>query len=69
MTDEEIRKLFTYHSPNDQSVQHMQVIRKKSQELALLVNQLVPESADKTASIRKLREFVMTINAAIVLNQ
>lgn len=69
MQPAEIEKMFTYHAPNDSSLERLRNVRGKAMELAHLINTEIPECADKSASIRLLREAVMTANAAIVLNQ
>lgn len=69
MTDEEIDNIFTYHAPNGYSVNRLEDIRNAAKIFAKILNELVPDCADKSAAVRKLRECVMTANAAIVLNQ
>lgn len=56
---------FTYHPPtSDQQVAY-EKLRGAARDFANTVNELVPDSADKTAAMRKIREAVMTANAAI----
>lgn len=69
LTDEQIERLFSYHQPNDyDQIRRIAHVRNEAIELALAINECVPESADKSAAIRLLRECVMTANAGIVLN-
>lgn len=64
-----IENTFTYHSPkNDQPLRY-EALRTKAKELAVLIYQCVPNCADRTAAIRKLRECIMTANAAIAINE
>lgn len=65
MTDEQIYNWFSYHPPTAEQLLQYESIRASAREFADVINQVVPESADKTAAIRKLRECVMTANAAI----
>ena len=65
---EDIENWFTHHPPTQEQLVAYEAIRAKAKELAYTINNLVPESADKTASIRTLREAVMTANAAIACN-
>lgn len=65
ITKFEIDNWFSYHSPDDIQVQQYKDIREKAKELAMIIILVTPPSADQTASIRKLRECVMTANAAI----
>lgn len=62
----EIERFFTYHAPDADGVRAMQRIRAKARELAELILDVTPASADQSAVVRKLRECVMTANAAIV---
>jgi hypothetical protein len=62
---EEIENWFTYHSPNEQQQVAYKAIREKAKEMAQVIVNNTPPSADQTAAIRKLRECVMTANAAI----
>lgn len=67
--EDKIENWFIYHAPkNDQAVRY-QKIRDKAKELAHIIVELTPESADQTAAIRKLRECVMTANAAIACEE
>lgn len=63
----DLDKLFTYHPPKNDQPARYEAIRAKARELAHVINDNCPDSADKTAAIRKLREAVMTANAAIAL--
>lgn len=63
----DIDKLFTYHAPKEGQPVRYERIRGAAKELALIIVQNTPESADQTAAIRKLREAVMTANASIAL--
>jgi hypothetical protein len=62
---EEIENWFTYHAPTPAQLEGYTAIRDKAKELAHTINTHAPESADKTASIRQLREAVMMANASI----
>lgn len=67
MTKEEIEELFTYHPVvGDQALRYA-AVRSSAKVLAHTIIENTPASADQTASIRKLRESVMTANAAIAL--
>jgi hypothetical protein len=64
----EIENLFTYHAPNPYQVHQMEQIRSAAKLLATMIMENSPMCADQSASIRLLREAVMTANAAIVLD-
>lgn len=68
MTNEEIANLFTYHPPRgDQGDRYIR-IREAARNLAQTIIDNTPASADQTAAIRKVREAMMTANAAIAVN-
>lgn len=62
-----LREIFTYHAPDaDQQVAY-EKLRNAAYDFAAALVELTPASADQTAALRKLRECVMTANAAIAL--
>jgi len=65
MTAEQIDNWFSYHRPTPEQQAAYEHLRAKAKEFAHALNDVAPESADKTAAMRKLRECVMTANAAI----
>lgn len=69
MTKEEIDNTFSYHSPKNDQPERYERIRAKAKELAEVIVGSTPKCADQTAAIRKLREAVMTANAAIAINE
>lgn len=69
MKREELLEMFTYHRPGAGQVERMKDLRECALEFALLIDESVPDGPDKSAAIRKLRECVMTANAAIVLEK
>jgi hypothetical protein len=62
---QKIEEWFTYHSPDETQDRQFQAIRFAAKRLAEAIVDNTPESADQTAALRKLRECVMTANAAI----
>lgn len=67
ITDDQLKHWFTYHAPDAEQQTALVRIREKAHELAKVIRDLTPASADQTAALRKLREAVMTANAAVVL--
>jgi len=65
VTAKEIDNWFSYHTPNQEQINKYQVIRNTARSLAMVILDNTPSCADQTAAIRKLREAVMTANAAI----
>lgn len=56
---------FTYHSPSSDQLPKYQAIREAGRILAEAIVANAPDSADRTAAVRKVREAVMTANQAI----
>lgn len=63
-----IDEVFQYHPPDAEQVEAMIRIRHAAKELAYIILEVCPASADKSDAFRKLREVVMVANASIVLN-
>jgi hypothetical protein len=63
----EIDEIFEYHAPSAEDLVRYQKIRAAAKELALTIAQCAPPSPDRSAAIRKVREAVMTANAAVAL--
>ena len=64
-TDNDLQNWFTYHPPTDKDVISYREVRASALEFARCIAKYCPNGADKTAAIRKVREAVMTANAAI----
>lgn len=65
MTDADLLNWFTYHAPTEAQREAYVAIRDTGLALARVILLMTPQSADQTAAIRKVREAVMTANAAI----
>jgi hypothetical protein len=65
MENNQIENWFTYHAPSGDDLVAYEKLRNSAKDFAKAINDLCPESADKTAAIRKLREATMTANASI----
>ena len=61
----ELDNWFTYHAPTDDDKVAYEAIRNAGKLLASTILVNTPASADQSAAIRKVREAVMTANAAI----
>lgn len=65
MDPKELEIRFTYHAPkHEQNVKYGD-IRFEAWTFAILLNNLCPESREKSLAITKLEEAVMWANAAI----
>lgn len=59
--------IFTYHPPEPDDLRRYAAIRKAAKEFARIIVANTPPSADQSDAVRKIREAVMTANAAIAL--
>ena len=62
---EEVENWFTYHTPTEVDQVGYRAIRQAAKDLAMVILNHTPPSADQSAAIRKLRECVQTANASI----
>jgi len=62
-----LEETFTYHAPTSEQIQHYASIREAAKVLAYEILRYAPKCADRSAAIRKVREAVMTANAAIAI--
>jgi hypothetical protein len=68
VNDEEwLTEVFSYHKPEGDQPAKYEAIRVAAKSFAQVILQNVPPCADRTAALRKLREAVMTANAAVAL--
>lgn len=65
ITQAELQNWFSFHAPSIEQQTQYTKIRKVGLLLAMVIIDNTPPSADQTAAIRKVREAVMTANAAI----
>ena len=63
MEPDVIENWFTYHAPTPDQLQAYELLREAAKQFAHTINKFLPDCADKTAAIRKVREAVMTANA------
>ena len=68
-TPEDVTHMFTYHAPKPDHVPKYQELRKAAEEFAQTILRVTPSCPDQTVAIRKVREAVMTANAAIALEK
>lgn len=61
----ELECRFTYHSPKGKQPEKYQKLREKAKEFAYLIQELVPESREKSLAITHLEESCFWANAAI----
>jgi hypothetical protein len=61
----DLENKFTYHPPKDDQIASYTTIRKFAKEYAMLINELVPDSREKSLAITRIEESVMWANAGI----
>lgn len=64
-----IERNFTYHSPKNDQPERYQKIRDKAKELAHLLNDLCPESREKSLAMTNLEDACFWANASIARNE
>lgn len=69
MTPEQIEDIFTYHKPFGDQPDRYQDLRAEAKELATLINQLCPESREKSLAFTNLQQSIMWANASIAINE
>ena len=66
---EQIEKMFTYNpSKGDQPKRYVE-LREKFKEVALLIDELCPNSREKSTAITQLQLANMLANASIAVNE
>lgn len=65
MPDEELETRFTYHAPHGDQPGRYEVIRRNALEYARYIEDLCPESREKSLAMTHLEQAVMWANAAI----
>ena len=65
----DLTNLFSYHALKGDQAERYEEIRNAALHLVTAIVNNTPQSADQTVAIRKVREAVMTANAAIAVNE
>lgn len=63
-----IEKNFSYHAPKEGQPEKYVSIREKAKELAYLIDELCPNSREKSIAMTELETSVMWANASIARN-
>jgi hypothetical protein len=69
MNEIDLENLFTYHPPQGSQQERYERLRNAAKEFASTVIENTPPGSDQSAAIRKVREAVMTANAAIACGE
>lgn len=62
-----LEHVFTYHPSKEEDIPKYTRIREAAGIFAGVIHEQCPDCADTTSALRKVREAVMTANAAIAL--
>jgi len=65
MEEREIATRFTYHTPKEGQPEIYVKLRDKAKELAILINDVCPESREKALAFTQLEDAVFWANASI----
>ncbi len=60
--------IFTHHAPSPEQSGRYQELRLQAKQFAEAIMKCTPDGNDQAAAIRKVREALMTANAAIALD-
>ena len=60
-----LQEIFRYHAPCAAQLGSYAAIRESAMEFARTILECVPPCADQQAALRKVREAMMTANAAV----
>lgn len=68
MPNAQIENNFKYHTPKEGQPEKYTAIREKAKELAYLIDDLCPNSREKSVAITELETSVLWANASIARN-
>lgn len=68
MTVADLENRFAYHSPSGVKITKHSNVREHCLELAKFINEVAPESREKSLAITKLEEVMFWTNGAIARN-
>ena len=69
MLNDELEGLFTYHPPHEGQLTRYLAIRSSALVFAKLINELCPDSREKSLAITRLQECVQMANASIAIHE
>lgn len=64
----ELENRFSYHAPKEGQPEKYEAIRGKAKELAHMIDELCPDSREKSVAMTNLETTVMWANASIARN-
>ena len=68
MNELNLENIYMYHSPKEGQNEKYEALRAKAKELAYLIDELCPNSREKSVAFTNLETSVMWANASIARN-
>ena len=65
MEQEELKIRFTYHPPTPEQVIKYETLRRNAFDFATIINEICPDSREKSLALTHLEDSVMCANASI----
>ncbi|MBU8567579.1 DUF7681 family protein [Virgibacillus pantothenticus] len=65
----QIENNFSYHAPKEGQPEKYTAIREKAKELAYLIDEVCPNSREKSVALTNLETSIMWANASIARNE
>jgi hypothetical protein len=69
MSDQEIDNIFTYHKPFGGQQERYQQLRDCARLTARAINEMCPDSREKSLALTSLQQSIMWANASIAINE
>ena len=64
-----VKNNFTYHKPTEKTIPKYETIREEGKTFSEKINDMCPESREKSIALRKIEEAVMWANASVARNE
>jgi hypothetical protein len=61
--------IYTYHTPEEGQPERYQALRARAKELAMLIDELCPDSRERSIAFTQLETAIFWANAAIARNE
>lgn len=65
----DLDNIYTYHAPKGSQTDRYIALRSEAKELAQLINDLCPDTRERSLAFTKLEEAIMWANASIARNE
>lgn len=65
----ELENRYSYHSPKEDQPKRYEALRAKAKELAHMIDELCPNSREKSSAQTNLQQAIMWANASIAINE